>query len=83
MPAMLTADAVRLGRIDEALQKLAAASPAIKHRVLNATIVAVVTDREVTVAEAELLRVIADSLDCPIPPLAVGPIPSTSSTGQG
>jgi hypothetical protein len=75
MPAMLTADQCALGRIDEALQKLAAASPAIKRRVLNATIVAVATDREVTVAEAELLRAIADSLDCPMPPLAIGSIP--------
>ena len=56
--------------------ELAAASPPVKKRVLGAAIVAVAADRNVTATEAELLRVIADSLDCPIPPLAVGPIPA-------
>ena len=62
--------------IDAALKKLAAASPPVKKRVLGAAIVAVAADRKVSVVEAELLRVIADSLDCPMPPLAVGPIPA-------
>jgi hypothetical protein len=30
-------------------------------------------DKRVTIAEAELFRAIADSLDCPIPPLLIAP----------
>jgi len=30
------------------------------------------TNQQVTVREAELLRAICDTLDCPLPPLVVG-----------
>jgi Zn-dependent protease with chaperone function len=75
-PEIQPPGACTLSDIDAALDKLAAASPPVKKRVLGAAIVAVAADRNVTATEAELLRVIADSLDCPIPPLAVGPIPA-------
>jgi hypothetical protein len=75
-PEIHAAGECTLTDIDAALDKLAAASPPVKKRVLGAAIVAVAADRNVTVVEAELLRVIADALDCPIPPLAVGPIPA-------
>lgn len=56
-------------RADIALGELAKASPAIKRRVLAACTACVAQDQKVTIEEAELLRAIADSLDCPIPPL--------------
>ena len=54
-----------------ALDKLVLASPVIKRRVLNAAAIAVNIDGYVTLREAELLRTVADSLDCPMPPLNV------------
>ncbi len=55
--------------IDGALDELAAAVPNLKRGVMVACIACVVADRQVTVAEAELLRAVADSLGCPVPPL--------------
>ena len=59
--------------IDKVLNELAAASPPIKRRVLEACAATIGADGQVTVAEGELLRAIADSLDCPMPPLL--PVP--------
>jgi Zn-dependent protease with chaperone function len=58
--------------IDRALRSLAALVPQGKKRLLEAATACVVADRKVTVAEAELLRAIADSLDCPVPPFLPG-----------
>jgi peptidase M48-like protein len=55
--------------LDDALDRLAAATPQIKKRVLEACAASIAADGQVTVAEGELLRVFADSLDCPVPPL--------------
>jgi Zn-dependent protease with chaperone function len=62
--------------VHQALQKLAQGSPAIKKKVLSAAVICVAADGKVTVEEAELLRTIADSLDCPMPPISAGPIPA-------
>lgn len=59
--------------IDEALNALAAASPMLKKRVLDASAECVAYDGRVTEDEAELLRAVADSLDCPIPPFLSQP----------
>jgi len=58
-----------LKQVGEALDKLAQSSAAVKKRVLNAATVSVIADGVVTIAEGDLLRAIADSLDCPMPPL--------------
>jgi Zn-dependent protease with chaperone function len=63
-----------LPRLDSALDRLALAVPQIKKNVLNACAETVAADGIMQGAEAELLRAIADSLDCPIPPF----IPATS-----
>jgi Zn-dependent protease with chaperone function len=57
-----------LPRLDAALARLALAVPQIKKNVLNACAETVGADGIIQVHEAELLRAIADSLDCPIPP---------------
>jgi hypothetical protein len=36
--------------------------------VLQAAVATVIHDQEVTASEGELLRAIADTLDCPVPP---------------
>jgi Zn-dependent protease with chaperone function len=58
-----------LKMFDESLTMLAASSPAIKKRVLDACAICIGADGRVTIEEEELLRVIADALDCPMPPL--------------
>jgi Zn-dependent protease with chaperone function len=66
---LLPPDRCTLGDIERALKRLAHASPAIKRRVLSACAACVATDGVVNLGEGELLRAIADSLDCPMPPL--------------
>ena len=61
-----------LAAIDSALDNLAAAVPKLKRIILAACVACVLADRQVTVAEAELLRAVADSLGCPMPPLLSG-----------
>jgi Zn-dependent protease with chaperone function len=55
-------------QIDAALGRLALAVPTIKKNVLEACAYTVGADGMMTESEAELLRAIADTLDCPIPP---------------
>src|SRR5262249_49809158 len=47
-------------------------APAIKRRIVVACAACIRADQKVTVREAELLRAICDTLDCPLPPLVVG-----------
>ena len=61
-----------LQQIDEVLNRLAQSSPAIKKRVLNACAHTVAADNAIQPEEAELLRAIAETLDCPIPPFIKG-----------
>ena len=57
-----------LAAVDKALTILNTASPAIKKTVLDACVACVAADGRTTATEAELLRAVADALDCPIPP---------------
>jgi Zn-dependent protease with chaperone function len=61
-----------LAEFDAALQTLNQSVPAIKRRVVIACAACILADQQVTVREAELLRAICDTLDCPLPPLVVG-----------
>jgi hypothetical protein len=58
--------------LDQALTSLAEVSPREKRRVLHACAEVIAADKKVTVREGELLRLIADSLGCPMPPLLPG-----------
>jgi Zn-dependent protease with chaperone function len=57
-----------LEQVDAALNRLSQAVPQIKKNVLNACAQTVAADGVIQELEAELLRAIADTLDCPIPP---------------
>ena len=57
-----------LEQVDTALNRLCQAVPQIKKNVLNACAQTVAADGVIQEMEAELLRAIADTLDCPIPP---------------
>jgi Zn-dependent protease with chaperone function len=61
-----------LGGFDAALQTLNQSVPAVKRRIVVACAACIRADRQVTVREAELLRAICDTLDCPLPPLVAG-----------
>jgi Zn-dependent protease with chaperone function len=57
-----------LEQLDTALDRLALAAPQIKKELLEACMQVVGADGVIQEREAELLRAIADTLDCPIPP---------------
>ncbi len=57
-----------LEQLDTALDRLALAAPQIKKNLLEAGVQVVGADGLIQEREAELLRAIADTLDCPIPP---------------
>jgi Zn-dependent protease with chaperone function len=69
--SMIARGDARLKALDASLSILAQASSGIKRRVLTGCTAAITVDGRVTVEEGELLRAIADSLDCPMPPLGV------------
>lgn len=55
--------------LDKALDKLSQIKPLQKPQLLKAMMRAIESDGLITIAEAELFRAIADSLNCPVPPL--------------
>ena len=57
-----------VNQIDAALNRLAQAVPMIKKNLIEACIHTVGADGVIKESEAELLRAVADTLDCPIPP---------------
>lgn len=57
-----------IAAIDEALNRLALAAPIIKKNLLEACVHVIGADGIIHEQEAELLRAIADTLECPIPP---------------
>ena len=67
-----------LQHIDAALNRLALAVPQIKRNVLDACVHIVGADGVIQEGEAELLRGIAETLDCPMPPFVE--IAETTST---
>ena len=65
---LLPLDQCGVNQIDAALNRLAQAVPIIKKNLLDACIHIVGADGVMTEHEAELLRAVADTLDCPMPP---------------
>ena len=65
---LLPCEQCGVDQIDAALNRLALAVPIIKKNLLEACIHTVGADGTILESEAELLRAIADTLDCPMPP---------------
>jgi Zn-dependent protease with chaperone function/uncharacterized tellurite resistance protein B-like protein len=65
---LLPRDQCGLNQIDAALNRLAQAVPQIKRNLIDACVHVVAADGVIQESEAELLRAIADTLDCPMPP---------------
>ena len=70
--SILPREKCNLKTLDEALEVLVATAPAIKRRVLEACVACIGYDGYVTVREAELIRIVADALECPVPPILPG-----------
>jgi Zn-dependent protease with chaperone function len=69
--ALLTQEQCGVAALDTALNRLALAVPIIKKNLLEASAHVIGADGVIVENEAELLRAVADTLDCPIPPLGV------------
>lgn len=57
--------------MSEALQELNKLYPLVKPQFLKACVACICADGEITVTEGELIRAIADTIDCPMPPIVV------------
>jgi Zn-dependent protease with chaperone function/septum formation topological specificity factor MinE len=57
--------------VDDAISKLNGLVPKLKQELIEAIAQCVIHDGKIEIEESELLRTIAASLDCPIPPLVV------------
>jgi hypothetical protein len=64
----LPPDQCELSHLDSALERFSQAVPQIKKNVLDASAQTVAADGQIQQREAELLRAVADALDCPVPP---------------
>ena len=67
-PRMLDQSRCTLDQVDASLKRLCKAVPQIKKNTLNACAHTVAADGTIESREAELLRAIAATLDCPLPP---------------
>jgi hypothetical protein len=65
---LLSREQCGVAEVDAALGRLALSVPTIKKNLLEACVYIVGADGVMTESEAELLRAVADTLDCPIPP---------------
>ena len=61
-------------QLEGCMKALHHASIAVKKQFLYAAVVLITYDHEITTAEAEFFRAVAESLDCPVPVLAAGRI---------
>ena len=62
-------EAFTLEKIGAALERIRQLAPFAKPAVLKACVEAAAADGEVRPVEAELVRMVAATLDCPMPPL--------------
>jgi Zn-dependent protease with chaperone function len=65
---LLPSEQCGVNQVDTALNRLVQAVPAIKKNLIEACVHTVAADGIIKESEAELLRAVADTLDCPIPP---------------
>lgn len=71
-----------LPRLDKAIAVASRIKPLQKPRLLKAMAAAMAHNQVITAEELELLRAVADSLDCPMPPLVDG-IPAPTALRAG
>ncbi len=66
---LLQVEQCQIQNINRSLDRLEESAPEIKRKLLKSATEVVTMDGKLTVAEAELLRALAESLDCPMPPI--------------
>jgi Zn-dependent protease with chaperone function len=76
--ALLESSAANLRQLDAALDRLAECTPQLKRQILHACSATVAADAQVQPREAELLRAVADALDCPLPPFLTPATPEAA-----
>ena len=64
--------ACRLSAVGQGFDELAKLGPREKKTLLQGCAAVIAADGQVTVSEGELMRAVADALDCPMPPLLPG-----------
>jgi hypothetical protein len=69
--ALLPVTQCGIEQLNTSLDRMVVAAPIIKKNLLEASARVVGSDGVIQEAEAELLRAVADTLDCPMPPLGV------------
>jgi len=62
-------DTLKLSVLDSAIDDLGSLHPLQKPKLLKACIAVVAADNRFALVESELLRAVAESLDCPMPPI--------------
>jgi hypothetical protein len=77
LPGPVPVAELSTARIGEALERLRHLEPFTKPRVLKACLEAAAADGKFRLAEAELVRAVAATLDCPIPPVIGALDPAT------
>jgi uncharacterized tellurite resistance protein B-like protein len=70
-------EALSTGRVGEALERLRVLAPLAKPRVIKACLEVASADGIITLAQAELTRMVAATLDCPLPPVLATLDPAT------
>jgi Zn-dependent protease with chaperone function len=75
--APLAGETLTSGTISASLERLRHLAPFAKPALLKACVEAAMADGRLRVAEAELLRAIAATLDCPVPPVLAAQDPLT------
>ncbi|MCK6485217.1 MAG: M48 family metallopeptidase [Phycisphaerae bacterium] len=75
-PTLLPRSACTFEAMERSLDRLAVAAPAVQKHVIDACAHCVAVDGAVTVLEAELLRAMAHTMGCPLPPFLESAAPS-------
>jgi len=63
---------IRLEKLNLAVDRLALVKPLVKPMLLKACMACIMADEKINYKEIELMRAIADTLDCPMPPVVIG-----------
>ena len=63
---------IQLSQLDQAVERLGNLKPLHKPALLKAISRSIFSNQHVSAIEAELFRALADSLDCPVPPILAG-----------
>lgn len=67
--SILPTSELSIGKMSGTLEQLNKLYPLAKPKLLKACIACICADGKITTTEAELVRAIADTLDCPMPPI--------------